>query len=367
MVNGTTGTPAANQPATNPTLTDPSVQQQSFDLTGARTGYESSLSNWAGPYVTEMLGRGQAIASTPYEAYTGPLTAGPSATQQSAFQGVANLAVPTEQMGAFTPQSFTEAGTAETYMNPFIQQSLEPQLEELRRQTEIARVNQSGALTRAGAYDGGRQAVMDAELDRGYLDRAAGVTGAAYSDAFNRAQSQFNTEQDRARQAQELANTYGLAALTRQADLGGQQRAIEGQGIAADKTQFEQELAFPYKQTQYMQSLLQGLPLESQDYTYAQPSQLETTLYGGAGAGQLYDSLFGGSGGASGGASSGGIGSLLSSIFAPAAKQGVSYLADQVGSLFSNNDTGGFNQDATNYTNDYFGGVEGIDDLFNPF
>ena len=47
------------------------------NITGTVAGTESSLSNWAGPYVTEMLGRGQAIASNPYKAYTGPLTACP--------------------------------------------------------------------------------------------------------------------------------------------------------------------------------------------------------------------------------------------------------------------------------------------------
>jgi hypothetical protein len=40
------------------------------------TAEESSLSSWAGPYVTEMLGRGQALAGMPYQAYMGPLTAG---------------------------------------------------------------------------------------------------------------------------------------------------------------------------------------------------------------------------------------------------------------------------------------------------
>jgi hypothetical protein len=44
-------------------------------------GKESSLSNWAGPYVTDMLGQGQALADMPYEAYEGPLTAGASDLQ----------------------------------------------------------------------------------------------------------------------------------------------------------------------------------------------------------------------------------------------------------------------------------------------
>jgi hypothetical protein len=39
---------------------------------GAVAGVESSLSPYAGPYVTDMLGRGQALADMPFEAYTGP-------------------------------------------------------------------------------------------------------------------------------------------------------------------------------------------------------------------------------------------------------------------------------------------------------
>lgn len=58
------------------------------------TGTESSLSNWAGDYVTDMLGRGSALAQAPYEAYTGPLTAGPSALQQQGFSQVANFQTP---------------------------------------------------------------------------------------------------------------------------------------------------------------------------------------------------------------------------------------------------------------------------------
>ena len=58
---------------------------------GQPLGMESSLSNWAGPYVTDMLGKGKALAQTPYQAYTGPLTAGSSALQNQAFTGLAGL------------------------------------------------------------------------------------------------------------------------------------------------------------------------------------------------------------------------------------------------------------------------------------
>jgi hypothetical protein len=262
----------------------------------------------------EMLGRGMALASQPYEAYTGQLTAGPSQLQQQAFQGLAGLAVPTEQMGAFTPQSITDEGVAQSYMNPYVQQALQPQLDELRRQTDLARIEQAGRLSRAGAYGGGRQAVMESELDRAYLDKAAQVTGKGYADAYNAAAAQFNAEQARQQSAQELANLYGMQALQRQADLGAAQRAIEGEGIAADIKQFEQELAFPYKQNTYLASLLQNLPLKSQDYTYAEPSQLEQIVGGSYGVQSLYDRLFGGAGSAVGSAVGSGISSILGDV-----------------------------------------------------
>lgn len=84
----------------------------SNDPVGSVSGVESSLSNWAGPYVTNMLGMGQALAQSPYQAYTGPLTAGPTTGQQAAFQGIANLTVPTSigQAATTAGQVATQAG-----------------------------------------------------------------------------------------------------------------------------------------------------------------------------------------------------------------------------------------------------------------
>ena len=78
------------------------------------------------------------------------------------------------------------------------------------------------------------------------------------------------------------------------ADLGGVQRGIESEGVMADRAQFEEERLFPYKQVQYMQSLLQDLPIASKSYSYAQPSALSETLSGAGGIKSIYDMLFGG-------------------------------------------------------------------------
>lgn len=263
-------------------------------LVGKQTGTESSLSSWAGPYVTEMLGRGQALASQPYQTYTGPLTAGQSALQTQAFQGIAGLAVPTATQMEYNPQSFTQTGTAQQYMNPYLQAALQPQIDEARRQAEISRVEQAGRLTRAGAYGGGRQAIMESELNRNLLQNLSGITGKGYADAYTQGQQQFNTEQARQMAAAQQAQQYGLAALQKQADLGAAQRAIEQEGTLADIKQFEEERDYPYKQVQYMQSLLQGLPLAAQTYSYAQPSALSEILSGAGGVRDLYNIIFGG-------------------------------------------------------------------------
>ena len=239
------------------------------------TGMSSSLSPWAGPYVTEMLGRGAALASMPYQAYMGPLSAGESQLQQQAFTGLGSLNIPTAQMD-YTPQSFTEQGIAGQYMSPYLEAALEPQLAAAQRQADIAQQGLQSQYSQAGAYGGGRQAVAEAELQRGLLDRMAGITGQGYQDAFTRAQQQFNTEQARQQAAAGQAQQYGLQALGAQQAAGAQQRAIEQQGIGADIAQFEQERDYPYKQTQYMQSLLQGLPISTQEYGYTEPTGLQS-------------------------------------------------------------------------------------------
>jgi hypothetical protein len=93
---------------------------------------------------------------------------------------------------------------------------------------------------------------------------------------------------------------YGLDALTAQRAGGAEQRAIEGEGIAADFAQFREERDFPYKQVQYAQSLLQGLPIAARAYSYNQPSTLSTILGSAGGLGGFFDKYFNTGGGGGG-------------------------------------------------------------------
>lgn len=252
-------------------------------ITGAPTGEVSeqteSLSPYAEPYVTEMLGKGQALASTPYEAYTGALTAGPSELQAKAYEGIGNLAMPT----ASTAGDFT-GSTAQSYMSPYISAALEPQMAEAQRQAEIQRVMNAGRLSKAGAFGGGRQAIMESEGQRNLLRNLTDIYGTGMQTAYEQGLGQFNKDRG-----------YGLDVLGAQRQAGAEQRAIESEGIAADIAQFREERDDPFKKLQFMQSLLQGLPIESLSREYIEPSDLSTILgyLGAIGAlGEQYQKIF---------------------------------------------------------------------------
>jgi hypothetical protein len=240
-----------------------------------------------------MLGKAQAISNTPYQTYQGPMTAGESGLQNKMFQGLGGLSFPNQLGQSFSsgsayqppgmaPNTFANQpigmgagassqgmgagatgtgggqsttaplGIASQYMNPYLQSVLQPQLEELRRQSQMNLQPGMAKLTQAGGFGGGRQAIMESEANRNLLQAQNQAIGTGYSNAYDKAMQQFNTEQG---QAKTLADLMGTA--------GAQQRGIEQEGITADYNEFLAQRDYPMKQTQYLQSMLQGLPLST--------------------------------------------------------------------------------------------------------
>jgi len=276
----------------------------------------STLSEYAGPYVTEMLGKAQAIADQPYAVYGGPQTAGESGLQSKVFQGLGNLNFPGQlgqsfsSTGAYQPpgmtpgiyntqpigtgagapmggmgapmggQSSGQTGVAAQYMNPYLQSVLQPQLEELRRQSQINLQPDLAKMTQSGGYGGGRQAIMESEANRNLLQEQNKAIGTGYSNAYDKAMGQFNVEQG---QAKTLADMMSEA--------GGQQRGIEQQGISADYNEFLAQRDDPMKKVQFLQSMLQGLPISTVTNTPAQMSGLGSLASSIGGMGSIMDSL----------------------------------------------------------------------------
>jgi hypothetical protein len=239
----------------NPTVTN----GQGIPLDTSRT---STLSPWVGDYVTNALGQGAALSQAPYQAYQGPLTAGASNLQQQAFAGASDLASAGYQPGQFT--GGFGAQQANQYMNPYLQASLDPQLKELKRQSDIARLSDASRMTQAGAFGGSRQAIMESEGRRNLLDKQADLLGQGYKSAYDTGLGQFNKEREAEEASRQFGANYGLKTVDQLANLGNVQRGITAEGLAADKGQFEEQRDFAYKMPQYQLGLLSGLPIGAQ-------------------------------------------------------------------------------------------------------
>ena len=276
----------------------------------------STLSDWAGPYVTTMLGQAQAVANQPYQTYQGPLTAGASDVQQNLFSGIGGLTLPQNygasmsNTGAYAPpdtnvptqvQSVSQAanGTQNTtpnlnnfgasgdqnslinqYMNPYLQASLTPQLNMLTQQAQTNEQNDLGKLTSQGAYGGSRQAVLQGMDQNALLGQQANMIGQGYNTAYNNALGQFNAEQQ---QGNQLANTMNT--------IGQTQQGINQAGVTADYNEFLNQRDYPMKQLQFEQSMLQGLPTSTVTNTPTQATGIQGLSSAVGGLGTLATNL----------------------------------------------------------------------------
>jgi hypothetical protein len=237
---------------------------------------EQNISEWAGPYVGDMLSKTAALTNTPYQAYQGPMVAGTAPLQSKVFSGLQSLNFPSQlgqsftAQGAYTLPTAGEPGTppagptgiASQYMNPYLSAVLTPQLEEMRRQSEISRKNLGAKFSGAGgagafsAMGGGRQAIESAELERNLMQEQNKAIGTGYANAYDRAMGQFNTEQQQARTLADMME-----------DAGQKQRGIEQEGITALQKQYETELLDPYTKLRFQKEMLQGLPVATASTT----------------------------------------------------------------------------------------------------
>jgi hypothetical protein len=228
--------------------------------------------------------------------YKGPLTAGESDLQKQGFAGISDIASTGYDPTKYNAGTF-DATQANKYMNPYLKSVLDPQLAELRRQNDITNMASNAKLTQAGAYGGGRQAIMNAENNRNLLMEANKTVGTGYASAFDKAMSQFNTEQNRqfdvdkaSEESRKYSADYGLKTVNDLIAAGAAQRGIDAEGVAADKRQFEEQQADPYNRLEFQRKMFEGLPIGASTTSVNQDalSKMQTDL---SGLMSLYDNL----------------------------------------------------------------------------
>lgn len=289
-------------------------------------------SSFTQPYVSNVLDKGQALLNNPAPQYTGQLTAGTSDLQDKAWQGLSNLTLPSTMTTAGTNlldignkaavTSYNPVGSAfdsnaaQQYMNPYLQNALNPQLEEARRQSQITQLGNAAKSTQAGAFGGSRQALMDTETQRALGTNLANITGQGYNTAYDKASTQFNADQARkiqeaqygtdvglkglsqAATANQAAGNvgaqqaqYGLQNLTAMGAAGNTQQAQEQAGLNALYNQYLEQRNYPGTLLANQANLIKGVGgATSSEYT-AKPSFLQTAVGTAAGTAELIKNL----------------------------------------------------------------------------
>jgi hypothetical protein len=119
--------------------------------------------------------------------------------------------------------SFTQPGTADAYMSPYMQSVVDIQKREAARQSGIQGTQQQAQAAQAGAFGGSRDAIMRAERERNLAQQMGDIQATGSQAGFQNAQQQFNAEQAARLQAAQANQQTGLTAA--QANQGVQQQA----------------------------------------------------------------------------------------------------------------------------------------------
>jgi hypothetical protein len=314
------------------------------------TVQNTNIPEYARPYVETMLGATQQqLFNTqqnpdgttqitgvkpyvPYSQNPQDYIAPFSPMQQQAFSTTANLQTPQQyqdasqmtgvggtgayglagqeaQAGNQYNRMATNPNAVGAFMNPYIQQSLQPQLNMIAQQGGIQGAQQQGAATQVGAFGGSRNALQQALTQQNTLLAQQQAIGQGYNTAYNNAMQNMQYGAGLGLQGQQAANTAlgtGIGAFGQLGSLGGQQLAAT-QGIAqaqmqAGTAQQQQQQnimnqaiqnyataqQYPQQQLSFMNAMLRGLPTQqaTTNQYQAAPSQLsQVTGLGLAGLG----------------------------------------------------------------------------------
>jgi hypothetical protein len=288
---------------------------------------QTSIPDYARPYVENLLGQSAALTDleyNPYMQYMGERQAQFSPLQQQSYENAAlmqtapQLADATAMAGQaglgalntgytynpFQTKSFTSPEMAESYMSPYMQNVVDVQSQQARRQADIAAQTQQAQAARSGAFGGARDYISRAQGNADLQRNLANIQAAGSQNAYQQGMQQFNAEQGATQAAANLnaqqgqfgaglgiqglqtalssANTLGnlgntqytqnMGVTSMQNQLGGQQQQ-QVQGILNNQYQdYLNSQNYPYKQLGFMSDMLRGLPLTQQSATMYQPA-----------------------------------------------------------------------------------------------
>jgi hypothetical protein len=265
------------------------------------------------PNMERLAGQAEAVANQQYMPYGGERTAGFSGMQNQAFNEAQNLG-PAQQLGYGTQlagmaglgslqagQNYqnmaTNPGAMQAYMSPYIQNALNPAMNEARRQSDITGTQNAGQAVGAGAFGGSRFGIQEAERQRNLGTLQDTIYSTGMQNAFQNAQQaqQFGSTLGLQGYGQGLqaANTLGQlgqtqfgqqqAAMNARQQAGAQQQGLEQQKMSQQYQDFLNQQNFSKNQLSFLSDIYRGMPgAQSINNTYQQPPSTIAQIGGAA-------------------------------------------------------------------------------------
>lgn len=287
-----------------------------------QTVTQTSIPEYIRPYVERSVGQAAAltdISANPYQAYGGQRTAAFSPLQAQAMQNVSgmqtagqltdasNMAYGAGQQGLNAGNAYRQQATSADamgqYMSPYMQNVVDVQSQEARRQANITRQGTQAQAVRQGAFGGSRSAIVQAEGDRNLATQLGDIQARGSQSAFEKAQQaqQFgaNLGLQGIGAANQAASTLGQLGQTQfgqetaitdaQMRAGALQQGQEQKGLDINYQNYMESLNYPYKQLGFMSDMYRGLPLsQSSQSMYQNPSGISQAAGLGTAAYGLY-------------------------------------------------------------------------------
>jgi len=301
------------------------------------TSYSTNLPEYAKPYYEELLKQtGKNIYTTDASGtvtgvnamptYTGSRIAGFTPGQEAVQSQVAGMTQPGgfgsaatglntgQAMGfgaagaglssalGYSPTS-TYGGTfspsaASYYMSPYASNVTDIAVREAEKQRDLAKsAGALGAISR-GTFGGARNTLLQAEQERGANQNIGDIRAKGQQEAYTNAQAQFQADQARRLQAEQLnqqgqqfgaglGKDIGLAGLTTGIDASGKQAAEAAAQQTSDLERLKAQASTGAEQQAYQQKiddLKYQTFMDQQNYQKQQLEYLSNILRGNAAA-----------------------------------------------------------------------------------
>jgi hypothetical protein len=267
--------------------------------------YQTNIPQQLLPYEQNLLDTASQftnIANNPYQAYTGERVAQFSPLQQNAMNAAGQLGV-AGQIGAGTDlaagaglgamgagQNYamqaTNPGAVGAYMNPYLMQSLAPQMQLLQQQQGIQGTQLASQASQAGAFGGSRYGLQQGLQNQSNQLAMSNLVGQGFNTAYNNAISNMQFGANLGLQGYQtglsaantlgnlgqLQNTQQTNNINTMANLGAVQQNNAQQILNNQYQDYLNYQNYPYQQMGFMSDLIRGAPL----------SQTGSAIYQGA-------------------------------------------------------------------------------------